>query len=136
MASSASNSKPCRRARRVVHLTVKTSDTSFAHRATVIVTAALLDACARSRREVDLSEEHAVGLAPNLREINFRCRRRNKPETVPCALLRCYRHVNGRRRLEEVAGELIDRVAESDNAPCDAAPSKVEGLDDCAHNVS
>ena len=84
----------------------------------------------------DLSEEHAVGLAPNLREINFRCRRRNKPETVSCALLRFYRHVNGRGRFEEVAGELIDWVAESDNAPCHAAPLKVEGLDDCAHDVS
>ena len=85
---------------------------------------------------MDLSEEHAVGLAPNLREINFRRRRRNKPETVSRALLCFYRHVNGRGRLEEVAGELIDRVAESGNVPCHAAPLKVEGLDDCAHNVS
>jgi len=85
---------------------------------------------------VDLSEEHAVGLAPNLREINFRCRRRNKPETVSCALLRCYRHVNGRGRLEEVAGELIDWVAESDNAPSHATPLHVERVDNRAHDVS
>jgi hypothetical protein len=106
-------------------------------RATVIVTAAPARCLGRSRRGgAILSEEHAVGLAPNLREINFRCRRRNKPETVSCALLRSYRHVNGRGRLEEVAGELIVSIAESDNAPCHPAPLKVEGLDDCAHNVS
>ena len=120
----------------MVHLTVKTTDTSYAVVSDSNRHGSSAGCLCTSRREVDLSEEHAVGLAPNLREINFRCRRRNKPETVSCALLRCYRHVNGRGSLEEVAGELIDWVAESDNAPCHAAPLKVEGLDECAHNVS
>jgi hypothetical protein len=83
-----------------------------------------------------LSEKHAVGLTPDLGEVDFRCGTGNESEAVSSAPSRSCRHVNGRGRLEEVAGEFIGWVAESDNAPCHATPLKVEGLDDRAHNVS
>jgi len=92
--------------------------------------------CDQSRRDLDFSEEHSVGFVSELREVDRRCRRRDKPETVSGAPLGRCRDVNGRRRLEEVARELIDRVAESENAPGYATPFEIEGLDDRAHNVS
>jgi hypothetical protein len=83
-----------------------------------------------------LSEERAVGLSPDLGEVDFRCRTGNKPETVSRALLSCCRHGNSRRRLEEVAGELIDWVTKSDNAPRHATPLHVERVDNRTHDVS
>ena len=83
-----------------------------------------------------MSEERAVGLSPDLGEVDLRCRTGNKPETVSRAFLSCCRHGNSRRRLEEVAGELIDWVAKSDNAPRHAAPLHVERVDNRAHDVS
>ncbi len=98
--------------------------------------AALLGDSTGAAIRVHPSEEHAVGLTTELGEVDFRRGRRNKPETVSCALLRCCRHVNGRGRLEEVTREQIHWVAESDNAPCHATPLHVERVDDRAHNVS
>jgi hypothetical protein len=81
-------------------------------------------------------EERAVGLSPDLGEVDFRCRTGNKPETVSRALLSCCCYGNSRRRLEEVAGELIDWVAKSDNAPRHATPLHVERVDNRAYDVS
>jgi hypothetical protein len=82
------------------------------------------------------SEEHAVGLVPELGEGDLRRRGRNKPETVSGTLLRRCRDLNGRRGLEEVAGELIDWVAESEDTPGHAAPLEIKGFNDRPNDVS
>jgi hypothetical protein len=55
---------------------------------------------------------------------------------VSGALLCCNPHLNARRSFKEVAGELINWIAESDNAPSHATPLYVKGVDDRAHNIS
>lgn len=52
------------------------------------------------------------------------------------ALLGCRHHPNTRRRLEEVARELIYRIAESDNAPGHTTPLDVEGVYNRTDDIS
>ena len=70
-----------------------------------------------------------------LREVCFCCRWVGfEVETVSGTLRGCGRNGNRRRTLEEVPAELIRRVAESEHAPGNPAPSDFQRVDDGAED--
>jgi hypothetical protein len=90
----------------------------------------------RSRYKNSHLEKHAVGFTTKLRKGYFRGCGRDKSKAVSRALPGCGSYANPCRAFEEIAGELIRWVAESDNAPGDPAPFDIERVQHSAHDIS
>ena len=89
----------------------------------------------RSRYKNSHLEKHAVVFTTKLRKAYFGCCRRNKPKAVSRALPGCGSYANRCRGFEEIAGELIRWVAESDNAPRHPAPFDIERIQNGTHDI-
>ena len=55
---------------------------------------------------------------------------------MPRAHLRSHRYVKVHSGLEKITGELIDGIAEVEDAPCDATPMDIQGFNYSTYDVS